>query len=452
MLPATTISIRMIGDTSDAYWSASSEDGVHLVLETDERVLWTGRYEVRSAGAADWRLSDDTTLIVTDRRLAFLTTKFDTGGGWAGFGVVGLAVATTANVVSKSRAAARSAGKVAIGQVRHEWLKSVTLRRVKALIGVTDTYVDLTLPTKGGPLTLTLWGRPALTEDFARWLASVVAAHQMTVPLPRSAGQSKTLTSYGVGAPGSATGKRSDLTWAFPDDPESLIRMLAPLSARRSVGGTGRLCDRTMVGLCRFGVDGTDPETVPAYDNQGRLVLEASESVLWQGSAAAVVTGSAVAAHGREVFRTMWSSPGSETTLTLTDQRIVYALRAPAGSPRWTVAGQVHHRNVISLLALDGAEFGDPEMFRSVASLIDPPDIVIRVNLLFRTRAASCDADWIRAIIAERMASLPECATSQPVKWTALEQQAREPSYRDGHYGPTAQLPLARMLGSEHPR
>lgn len=445
MLPASVVSVRMIGDSSDAYWSASSDDGVHLALEADERVLWTGRYEIRCAGAADWRLPDDTTLLVTDRRLAFLTTRFDTGGGWAGFGVIGLAVATTANVVSKSRAAARSAGRVAIGQVRHEWLQSVTFRRVRALIGVTDTYVDLTLPTSAGPLTLTLWGRPALTEDLARWLASVVAAHRLTAPLPRSPAQVETLTGYGAGAPGPAT-------WTFPDDPESLIHMLAPLTARRPAGGKAKPGERTMVGLCRFGAASADPETLPAYDDQGRLVLEPPESVLWQGPAAAVVTSTAAAASGREVFRTMWSSAGGETALTLTDRRIVYALRAPAGSPRWTVAGQVRHRNVISILALDGAEFGGPEMFRSAASLIDPPAVAIRVNLFFHTRAVSCDADWIRAIAAERMASLPECATSQPEKWAALEQQAREPSYKDGHYGPVAQLPLLRMLGSDQPR
>jgi hypothetical protein len=105
-----------------------------------------------------WVLPNPTTLVVTDRRTAFLTTQFDKGGGWVGFGVAGLAVATTANAVSKRRAAQRSAGRVAIGQARHEWLTGITLRRVKALIGVVDTYIDLTVATAAGAL----WGARSL--------------------------------------------------------------------------------------------------------------------------------------------------------------------------------------------------------------------------------------------------------------------------------------------------
>jgi len=62
---------------------------------------------------------------LTDGRLALACEKYDKGGGWTGFGGAGVAVAVTANLVSKARAASRSRGKVLVGHVRYPWLKSV---------------------------------------------------------------------------------------------------------------------------------------------------------------------------------------------------------------------------------------------------------------------------------------------------------------------------------------
>jgi hypothetical protein len=64
-------------------------------------------------------------IYITDGRLALACEKYDKGGGWTGFGGVGVMVAVTANVVSKARAASRSRGKVLVGHVRYPWLKSV---------------------------------------------------------------------------------------------------------------------------------------------------------------------------------------------------------------------------------------------------------------------------------------------------------------------------------------
>jgi hypothetical protein len=462
----------MIGDTGD-YWTPGSVDGVHLALETGERVLSAARCEVRSAGAESWTMPGDTMLVVTDRRISFLTTKFDTGGGWAGFGVAGLAFATVANEVSKRRAAARSAGLVAIGQVRHEWLTGLALRRQKALIGVTDTYVDLSLTTKTGAQRLTLWGRPAITEQLARWLATVVAAHRLALPVPRTAEQTEALRRYVDGdassakADNKAGSKAGNLDWRFPGDTTALIRAVAPLAARRAAGDPPQPGDRPMVAACPFGALSPDPDTLPAYDQAGRLVLESAERVLWQGPASGVLTTAALGAHGREVFQTMWSTAGAAAEVTLTDRRLVYALvpgtaGAPVAAGRLVidppdpataaVAGQVRHRNVPNLLALDGAEYGAPGLFRSVAALVDPPATVIRVHLLFPDRASACDETWIRAIVAERMAALPEYEATEPAKWATLTRQADQPSYADGHYGPAAQLPLVRVLGTDRPR
>jgi hypothetical protein len=116
------------------------------------------------------------------------------------------------------------------------------------------------------------------------------------------------------------------------------------------------------------------------------------------------------------------------------------------------IAGQVRHRNVPNILALDGAEYGAPGTYRVVASLIDPPAVVIRVHLFFPDRQSACDEEWIRAIATERLTELPGCAATAPEKWAALQRQAEQPAYAGGHYGPVAQLPLVRVLGSDRPR
>lgn len=162
MLPRQIVNIREIGDTRAPYWTAASLDGVQLYLEPDESILhvcYCNVSQLTEKGVQikpsksqtlpkKWELPA-ATVVITDRRIAFLSTQFDTGGGWSGFGVAGLAVAATANSVSKSRAAKRSAGKIAIGQLRHEWLTSIAVRYRKPVFGL-DTYVHLAAATTGG--------------------------------------------------------------------------------------------------------------------------------------------------------------------------------------------------------------------------------------------------------------------------------------------------------------
>lgn len=224
MFPKQILAVRPIGDTSSPYWTASSTDGVQLLLEPEESLLHVGYCRVRQIDPSGWALPDTTTVVVTDRRLAFLTMQFDTGGGWSGFGVAGLAVAVTANAVSKRRAATRSAGKVAIGQIRHEWLTAITLRRVKALIGVTDTYIDLACATAAGARTIELWGRAFVNEHFARWLVSTVCVRRLAVLPTESLDARATLQRYKDGGQDAPTaGKPNDLRWALPGRTEELI-------------------------------------------------------------------------------------------------------------------------------------------------------------------------------------------------------------------------------------
>lgn len=215
MLPREVMTVRDLGDTRP-YWTASSTDGRHLLLEPGESALWTGWGRVSEVRPQTWQLPDATALVVTDRRTGFLTTEFDKGGGWAGFGVVGLAVAVTANIVSKYRAAQRRAGNVAIGQVRHEWLSGITLRKVKGLLG-SASYLDLRVATSMGLRTIELSSPGFADERFAHWLAGVVAWRRMSLPGSRSPEEEEILRRYQQGGHDAPPpGRPDDLEWAFP--------------------------------------------------------------------------------------------------------------------------------------------------------------------------------------------------------------------------------------------
>lgn len=223
MLPRQLLAVRELGDAEAPYWQAASADGVELLLEPGEELLFVGYCRVSQRSQKSWTLERPTTLVITNRRTAFLTTQFDKGGGWAGFGVAGLAVAVTANAVSKHRAARRSAGKVAIGQIRHEWVTAITLRRRKALIGVVDTYLDLTVATATGPRTIELWATNVITEDLARWYVGTLAVHRLTL-LSAAPELAERLELYKAGRGELSWPDRPDqLTWALPGRPDELI-------------------------------------------------------------------------------------------------------------------------------------------------------------------------------------------------------------------------------------
>lgn len=217
MLPADVLTIREIGDTTHPYWTAASADGSQLLLEPGESALWVGRCKVSQLRPDHWEFPDPITLVVTDRRSAFFTTAFDKGGGWSGFGPVGLAFAVTANVVSQHRASQRSAGRVAIGQVRHEWLTELSVRHPKGLLGRTNTLLDLTVACSTGPRLIEV-NEPRVVHDaFAGWLAGLVAWQRLTLPVPRSTEETERLRQY------QQAGPPTELRWTFPGDTESLI-------------------------------------------------------------------------------------------------------------------------------------------------------------------------------------------------------------------------------------
>lgn len=176
-VPDQILGLQRIGDEGQPYWAPSTDDGTHLRLEPGENVIVESQCRVRCS-AAGWTLPDNTAVVVTDRRTAFISCDFDKGGGWVGFGAAGLAISVAANAVSKHRAAKRSAGLVVIGQIRHEWIQSLELRKEKALLGPVSTYLDLTAPTAHGSVTVELWGPHLINEKMATWLVSLIVWHR----------------------------------------------------------------------------------------------------------------------------------------------------------------------------------------------------------------------------------------------------------------------------------
>jgi hypothetical protein len=215
-LPTELLAVREIGDEDSTYLSATSADGLQLSLEPGETLLWVGRCSVALLPRR-WTLPDDTTVVVTDRRTAFLTTKFDTGGGHVGFGAAGLVVALSANVISKKRAKRRSDGKVAIGHLRHEWVTGVAWRDVKALIVGSNTFLDITVATNEGPAVLQLRGRAVSDGELARWLAGTIAWHRLTLTTELSQADRGFLERLTAASRGEIVAGVSDVTaWQIP--------------------------------------------------------------------------------------------------------------------------------------------------------------------------------------------------------------------------------------------
>lgn len=246
MLPHQIFWVREIGDTESPYWTAASLDGMQLHLEPDESILHVCYCHVSQLAeravqtkpspsqtlAKKWQLPDATTVVITDRRIAFMTTQFDKGGGWSGFGLAGLAVAATANAVSKNRAAKRSAGKIAIGQLRHEWLTAIAVRYRKPVFG-RDTYVHLAAATSAGTAIIELYKPQVVDEKLARWLVSTVATNRLAL-LSQASPDLATLQGYRDTGNGAVQGANpGDLRWPLPGNTGELIaKLIAQPEAR----------------------------------------------------------------------------------------------------------------------------------------------------------------------------------------------------------------------------
>lgn len=228
---------------------------------------------------------------------------------------------------------------------------------------------------------------------------------------------------------------------------------------------------RFMMDLCDFGAGTSDPDTVPAFNAEGQLVMAAGEAVLWTGTATPAAEA-AQAAGGREQFTTLWKSPG-RAAVTLTTQRLVYDIRDfTAGDMSWlmageatgptstalsaaragshhsgqTAAGQIRHANLANLITGTNARttFAGPATV--TATLIEPPKRVIRLHLIADNPVEDLAQRWVRAAATERLQRLASKLAELPDKRDQLLAQQNDPKPHDGYWGPFWSLPLARLL------
>ena len=89
----------------------------------DVRVISAKGLKLQAAGATELELDDVAIdVLITDARVALACSKYEKGGGWTGFGLSSIVVATAPNAGSKALAAHRRRGKMLVGQVRYPWL------------------------------------------------------------------------------------------------------------------------------------------------------------------------------------------------------------------------------------------------------------------------------------------------------------------------------------------
>lgn len=168
-------------DDESPYPSTEDEEGaVSLVLEDGENVLWRGAAKVATdKKVADarlqeiWELPEPAEVLISDRRVAYICERYDTGSSWVGGGAIGLSLALTATAISKKKAANRRQGKVAIGQVRYEWPMNVMY--YSSWLGNSHMSTFVGLSCFDGPDMVRLKLKLGVGEEWAAWLAQVIA-------------------------------------------------------------------------------------------------------------------------------------------------------------------------------------------------------------------------------------------------------------------------------------
>lgn len=218
-LPTEIVRVRTIGEHDGAYWLAWSADGDSVVLEQGESVLAEADVDVTLLKPKPISLGM-MHVAFTDRRVTMLTREFGPGGGgYSGFGAVGLSVALVANTVSKHNAKKARAGKVAVGHVRYEWLGVVEYRRLRTAHGA---GMILYLLSEAGPAVLHLNSRGWPVPEMCRWVAQRAAFDRLQLGRGLDATDHATLTQllHGSDAPLDVSERHA---WSLPGDIETLI-------------------------------------------------------------------------------------------------------------------------------------------------------------------------------------------------------------------------------------
>lgn len=180
----------VLADSDSAFLVDLEEaDGrnVHRLRATDLTVFEVkGRERVHIGTVRDITVE----VYLTDTRLIVACAKYDKGGVWHSGNytdVAGMAIAGTANIISRSRATRRSRGKCLVGHIRYPWLVQVgatsrtgirtdnALRleiRDKTPTGVRVLLLEITLDKRANA--------PALARQIAQRCARYHLDHDIT--------------------------------------------------------------------------------------------------------------------------------------------------------------------------------------------------------------------------------------------------------------------------------
>ena len=167
-------------------------------------------------------LTQETTLLVTDRRIAWVTTDYLPHLHRNGFTAPGLLTATMYNAKSKRRAEKQSTGKAAFGQFRFEWIRALMLRNKKSAFGE-GFYVILLVPTYQGLEQVELWSPNVKTgrtigEGFAEKIATLAIERRIRLaPRSRRSASRNSPKSRIMLATKSSTSNQVTLDGFFPD-------------------------------------------------------------------------------------------------------------------------------------------------------------------------------------------------------------------------------------------
>ena len=136
-----------IGEDLDPFIHARIDDNKNLIPEPQDHsvieVQLAGFYaDARKDGQENYvRMvsstnNHDNYLYVTDSRVAVINRKYNKkeAGGWFGYGLTGMAVASLINAGGKAVKAAQRKDKAMAGHVRYEWISTVAYKRRQKML------------------------------------------------------------------------------------------------------------------------------------------------------------------------------------------------------------------------------------------------------------------------------------------------------------------------------
>ena len=114
--------------STDRFYPLVESDGTTIRLAPSEMALWRGKANVGEYHYPEefddydrlWELPKPASILITNKRIAFLCEKWTVGGGWRSHGTAPLTTALI-NTASKLQAARRRRGAVMAGHCWWEW-------------------------------------------------------------------------------------------------------------------------------------------------------------------------------------------------------------------------------------------------------------------------------------------------------------------------------------------